>query len=136
MYRVVEAMATINPQLCKKLQIQVEVRQGNEGPIPHIHIFHDNTRNSKKCSVVRLDRAEYLPGHFSLPLKGKVKDQFLKVMNSKWGRPEVLEDGTAYTLTGYERAVEIWCDTHEDGSYSKFNLDEKGIPVIPDYELL
>ena len=53
MYEVIEDMATINPHLCKKLQIQVEVRQGNEDLIPHVHVFHYNIRHKK--SVLLLD---------------------------------------------------------------------------------
>lgn len=38
--------------------------------------------------------------------------------------------------TGYERAVDIWVDTFEDGSYDKFTLDDNGVPVMPNYDEL
>ena len=38
--------------------------------------------------------------------------------------------------TGYERAVDIWVDAFEDGSYEKSTLDTNGAPVMPDYETL
>lgn len=132
----IEAMSTINPQLCKKLQIQVEVEQLDEGPIPHVHVYHDSSRSKKKCSYIRLDKAEYMPNHNSIPLTRKVKKQFLELMKSNWGCTQVLENGNVVTLTGYQRAVEIWCDTFEEGSYDKFELDDNGLPKMPDYSSL
>ena len=52
-------MALINPQLTEQCGILVEVFQRDEGPIPHVHVFHDKTRNPKKRSWVRLDKPEY-----------------------------------------------------------------------------
>lgn len=82
-YQPIEAMSIINPKLCRNLAIQVEVEQRDEGEIPHLHVYHDKTRNPKKCSYVRLDKAEYSPHHDIMPL-GNLKDQFIKVMTSPW----------------------------------------------------
>ena len=34
------------------------------------------------------------------------------------------------------RNTQIWVETFEDGSYAKFELDEKGVPVQIDYSKL
>lgn len=47
-------MAIINSVLCKNSSIEIEVEQRNEGPIPHLHVYLDKTRNPKKlciCSI-------------------------------------------------------------------------------------
>lgn len=131
------AMALINPQLCKQLTIHVELEQENEGPIPHLHVYHDRTRNPKKCSYVRLDKPEYSPHHRDAPpLPRKLKNEFIKLMNDTWGNYEVQTPSGPKFLTGYQRAVDIWVETFEDGDYSKFNLDENGLPIVPDYTQL
>lgn len=28
----------------------------------------------------------------------------------------------------------MWVKAHEHGSYDKFNLDENGLPIMPDYK--
>ena len=56
-------MAIINPRLCNQLTIQVEIEQRDEGPIPHVHVYHDKTRNPKECSYIRLDKCAYSEHH-------------------------------------------------------------------------
>ena len=103
----IEAMAIVNPRLCKNMTIQIEVDQRDEGPIPHMHVYHDKTRNPKKCSYIRLDKAEYSQHHgYNLPLPAKLKKEFIEVMNSPFRK---------YS-SGYEYAVETWADTYEDRS--------------------
>ena len=46
-------MAIINPKMCKQLSIQVEVEQRDEGPVPHVHVYLDKTRN-KTGTINRL----------------------------------------------------------------------------------
>jgi len=136
-FDTIEAMAQINPQLCEKLTIRVDVVQGGEGPIPHMHVYHDKTLNSKKCSYVRLDKAEYSTHHKdNVPLPSKLKKQFLKVMDTIWPK-YIIETSTGYRpATGYEAAVGTWVDTYEHGDYSKFNLDENGDLIPVDYSSL
>ena len=56
---------------------------------------------------------------------------------SIWSKQDIqLYDGSWKPATGYESAVSIWVDTHEDGSYDKFKVDQEGCPVMPDYNLL
>ena len=134
----IEAMTIINPQFCKNHTLHVEVEQSNEGPIPHVHVYHDHTRDSSKCSYVRLDKPEYsLHHHKIVPLPKKIKREFIELMSNIW-KKEFIEDnkGNVRNATGYESAVLTWCDTFEDGDMSKFNLDEDGIPIMPDYSLL
>ena len=133
------AMATINPSLCKQLGIEVEVEQRNEGPIPHLHVYHDSTRDPRKCSYVRLDEGTYSNHHKkkSPKMPRKVKDAFICVMESRWERQvHISPSGNMRVATGYEGAVDTWVDTYENGDYSKFQLDMEVDPVMPDYSNL
>lgn len=133
------AMATINPQLCKEFGIDVEVEQRNEGPIPHLHVYHDRARNPDKCSYIRLDKAEYSDHHKkpSIPLPRKLKKEFIEIMETEWPKQvHVSPNGSMRVATGYEAAVDTWVDTYEQGDYSKFTVDQNGDPVMPDYSQL
>lgn len=135
---VIVAMSTINPKFCKNNNIQVEVEQRDEGPIPHMHVYHDKTRDPKKCSYVRLDLPQYSTHHGeeSLPLPKDVKEKFIKVMSSPWpGHYHECADGTVRVATGYEAAVDTWVDTYED-DYRKFQLDDNGDLIQLDYSVL
>lgn len=125
-------MAIINPKLCKNLSIQVEVEQRDEGPIPHLHVYHNKSRNKKECSYIRLDKPEYSDHHknSNLKLNKTQKNEFIRVMTEEI--PSLLKN----KLNGYEYAVETWVNTFEDGDYSKFNFDDDGNLIIPDYTLL
>lgn len=135
----IEAMSTINPQLCDNCGIRVEIEERNEGPIPHIHVYHDKTRDPRKCSYVRLDQAAY-SDHHAMPspkMPPRVKREFIKVMTSEWPKAvKVKSDGTVYRATGYEAAVDTWVDCFENGSYDKFNLDDEGNLILIDYSTL
>lgn len=133
----IECMSRINPQLCENLQITVDVVQGGEGPIPHVHVYHDKNCNPKKCSYVRLDVAEYSTHHkYNIPLPSKLKKQFIEVMTSIWRKYFIETPSGLRPATGYEAAVNTWVDTYEHGDYSKFTLDEKGELIPPDYSQL
>ena len=130
-------MAIINPEYCKNHTIQVEVEQRNEGAIPHIHVYHDKTRNPKKCSYIRLDKAKYSPHHDLIVMPKNVKKEFLDLMNEKWiGHYTVDKNGNPIIQNGYQAAVQTWVDTYEKYDYSKFNLDENGLLIMPDYSKL
>lgn len=133
----IEAMASINPQLCENKTILVEVEQRNEGPIPHLHVYHDKTRNPKKCSYIRLDKAEYSKHHKDgKKLNDKLKREFIEVMNEPW-KKHIIETPTGYrAATGYEASVEIWSDTYEHGSLDKFPTDSEGNIIQLDYSAL
>lgn len=133
------AMSTINPKLCKDFGIEVEVEQRDEGPIPHLHVYHDRTRNPKNCSYIRLDVAEYSYHHKqpSPELPKGAKEDFIKIMKSVWPKQyHEGPDGVPRKATGYEAAVDTWVDTYEDGDYSKFTFDAEGNLVMPDYSKL
>ena len=137
--REVSAMSTINPQLNRQLSIDVVVFDNNEGPIPHVHVYLDKTRDPRKCSVVRLDCAEYSTHHGEpvVRMNKKQKREFIKSMTSKWNKYALQsDDGSYYTPTGYQMCVNIWADAFEGNSYEKFTLDTNGVPVMPDYETL
>lgn len=130
------AMAIINPQLCKKSSIQIELEQRDEGPIPHLHVYLDKTRNPKNCAYIRLDKPEYAPHHKSVRMSKKQKREFLEIMNEIVPRAYTLSvtTGQERHATGYENAVETWIQTF--GETVEFEYDEEGYPLMPDYSLL
>ena len=128
-------MAIINPKMCRNLTIQVEVEQRNEGPIPHLHVYHDKSRNPRKCSYIRLDEVAYAPHHDEIKLPEKLKSQFIELMTAPSNDYMENNKGTVVKLNGYQTAVKTWVDTFED-DYSKFNLDEDGIVIPLDYTKL
>ena len=120
-------MSIINPQMCKKSSIQIELEQKDEGPIPHIHVYLDKERNPKNCAYVRLDKAAYAPHHKDgKHLRGKQKEEFLQIMTSLWTKEY------SSPITGYQAAVELWIDTF--GETLPFMYDEQGFPIMPDYK--
>lgn len=130
-------MAIINPSLCKQKSIQVELEQRDEGPIPHLHVYLDKSRNPRNCAYVRLDKAEYAPHHKNGKLlTGKSKDEFIDIMNRLWNdefiRSKINEN--IKEANGYERAVKTWIDTF--GETVKFSYTKDGFPKMPDYSVL
>lgn len=136
-YESIEAMATINPQSLENKTIIVEVEQRNEGPIPHLHVYHDKTRNPKNCSYIRLDKVGYSEHHkMGKVLKDKLKEEFLEVMNEPWNK-YIIETPSGYRpATGYEASVQIWSDTYEHGKLDKFRTNEDGTIFQLDYSEL
>ena len=131
-------MAIINPKVCKQLSIQVEIEQRDEGPIPHVHVYLDKTRNPKNCAFVRLDKCEYSDHHKNgKTLNKKQKAEFIELMESMSGS-HVMEDkkGNLVRANGYQSAVLIWSETYEDEKLDKFNVDDNGIIQTIDYRNL
>lgn len=130
-------MTIINPKLCNQKTIQIELEQRDEGPIPHLHVYLDKTRNPRNCAYVRLDKPEYAPHHKNGKVfSKKEKEEFLDVMKAIWGK-EVTQSRTTGEIkkaTGYQAAVETWIDTF--GETVQFKFDEEGYPKMPDYTLL
>ena len=134
----VEAMAIINPRFCEHLHIQAEIEQSREGPIPHVHVYMDKTRNPKKCAYVRLDKAEYSPHHSKTVLDKNAKREFISLMNSIHPRElaiSVTNPENVHRASGYEQAVYTWMDSYP-GSEKFFAFDQDGFPVMPNYENL
>ena len=127
-------MAVINPSLCKQKGIQIELEQRDEGPIPHLHVYLDKTRNPRNCAYVRLDKAEYAPHHKNgKRLTGKDKKDFIEIMSNVW-KKEYIQSEISEEIkqaTGYEAAVKTWIDTF--GETVKFEYTEDGYPKMPDY---
>lgn len=135
--RSVYAMALINPTLSNQLTIRAEIEQRDEGPIPHLHVYHDRTRNPKKCSYIRLDKVAYSEHHKSnLPLPRDLLKEFNELMTELW-TGYIIKTPLGYRpANGYEAAVYIWADTYESGSLDKFQLDDSGQLVVLDYSNL
>lgn len=132
----VVAMAIINPKLCKNRTIQVEVGQRDEGPIPHLHVYLDKTRNPKNCAYIRLDRPEYAPHHESAKLSKSQKQEFIEVMEEYWSNRFIKSTVSEQVkqASGYEASVDVWIDTF--GEWEGFKYDENGFPIMPDYSQL
>lgn len=136
------AMSTINPKMQKGWAIEVVIYDNNEGSVPHVHVYHDATRD--KCAYIRLDKAEYSlhddqnsPNSKNYPLSKKQLAQFIQVMSSPWPKHFIeLNDGTIRVATGYEYAVMTWIDAYGDKEADKFTWNEDGSPRMPDYLLL
>ena len=132
----VEAMAIINPKLCDKLSVQIELEQRNEGPIPHLHVYLDKSRNPMKCAYIRLDKAGYSPHHKSAKMSKKNKKDFIRIMTELTDKSyveSITDPSKIRKSTGYEDAVSIWMDTYY-GSEKYFKFDQDGFPIMPDYE--
>jgi len=142
MKRLVYAMSTINPQMQRNWAMKAVIYDSNEGPIPHIHVYHD--ADHSKCSYVRLDKAEYSlhhdqndPNTKNTPLDKKQLADLIKLLSSPWPRHYIeLADGTIRVATGYEYCVTTWIDAYGDQEADKFSYDENGNLVMPDYSLL
>lgn len=135
------SMSLINPPLTMKKSIRVELEQGGEGPIPHVHVLLQSpgtSRRTKQVAYVRLDSAEYSNHHKNgKRLNADQKAEFIDIMSSVWGNTFIISknDNKSHRLaTGYEAAVSIWIDTY--GGSDKFEYDEDGYPVMPDYSTL
>ena len=90
------------------------------------------------CSYIRLDVPEYYSDerHQGIPLTEEIKRQFLEVMSLPYPGHLCLDaGGKVVEMTGYLYAVQTWVDTFEN-DYSKFELDENGLAVMPDYSKL
>lgn len=124
----------INPAYCKSHDIQIEVEQGNELDSPHVHVYHRSDRELSKCSYIKLNAAEYLD-HGILPgimLTVEAKKQFLEAMSSPSDYYWFNKEEKPIELTGHQYAVMVWVETFEE-DYLKFEMDENGLPIMPDY---
>ena len=143
MAKYIEAMATINPQMCKDSNpnIRIELEERNEEPIPHLHVYRDGIRDSKHCIYVRLDKPEYSTHHSSRHhntfTKGELA-QFIAIMKAPWNK-FFIEDskGNFRHPSGYEAAVSTWIDCYgEPVGDLKFTYDNQGNLIMPDYTQL
>ena len=124
----------INPQLCKKFDMRVElIQEPDECLVPHVHVYFSD---SKKHSCIRLDIAAYAPGHKVVPFTATQKEQFICMMRSMWDSRFIRSRHTEKirTATSYEGAVVTWLDTF--GETALFSYDEDGFPIMPNYEKL
>jgi hypothetical protein len=138
----ITVMAKINPPLHRRILnrigfICVSVPQGEEGPIPHMHIYHDRSLNDKRCSFIRLDKAEYSPHHPIVPLTNKLQSSFMEIMRSIWSNHHIRVNKELIEATGYEAAVDTWIETHGLADSIEFKRDlATGHWIMPPYEEL
>jgi len=135
------SMALINPPLTKQKSIRVELEQGGESPIPHVHVLLNskgNSRNTAEIAYVRLDRAAYSTHHKGgKKMNSNQKQEFIEIMTAIWKKSyitSIIDDETVRSATGYEVAVATWIDTY--GGEDKFKYDDNGFPIMPDYSRL
>ena len=64
-YQYIESMSIINPRMCKNTnpKIRIELEEGGEGPIPHLHVWITNPGTPGGCAYIRLDKPEYSEHH-------------------------------------------------------------------------
>ena len=136
LYKPIYAMSAINPKLCKQLGLYVEVEQRDEGTIPHMHVYHDKSRNPKKCSYICLDKASYSKHHKLHKLSKNQKDLFMQIMTQPCDTALVTANGVLTYGNGYQFAVYTWVNTYCDNSYEGFEVDGNGLPIMPDYSKL
>ena len=113
--------------------VVIMVYEGEEGGSPHMHIRYDGN----KISCVDLTKPRYSKHHDEMrPFTKQAKKEFIKIMKSDCRSP--IEDafGNIVRGTGYQYAVYLWIAAHENFSYDKFNLDDSGLPIMPDYSEL
>lgn len=124
-------IAIVNPSFCKQLPIRVLIIEDNEGYIPRVHVYFDE---GKKHSVISLVESVYLT---EVQLSNEDKNIFVDFMNSIWpNRYEKDISGNLIALSSYQAAVQYWSELYEDGSYDKFELDDRGIVKQLDYSKL
>lgn len=134
-------MALINPKLQMNTTISVEIFQKDEGPIPHIHVYTDKSR--EHCALVRLDAPKYADHHDNnhpenCTLNQSEKDQLINILSTVWRKYAIeLADGSYRPATGYEAAVQMWLDAFgEPSAPYEFIYDKSGAPIMPDYSKL
>lgn len=135
-------MSTINPRLQKGWDMDAVIYDTNEGPIPHIHVYHDASHD--KCAYVRLDKAEYSLHHDqndnnkqNTPLSKEQLIQLTQLLSSPWPKHLIqLKDGTVRPMTGYEYCVETWIDAFGDKFIDSFQYDDDGTLIMPNYIML
>ena len=136
MKRYILTSAQIDPKYSKvnlKYIDRVDVVQGGEGPIPHMHIL----MKTGEVAYPRLDVAEYSDHHKDgYVFNGKEKREFINFMGKTWDRRLIQSRTTdeVKIATNYEAAVDTWIETY-DGE-DKFNFDSDGFPISPDYSQL
>ncbi|MCD8108510.1 MAG: hypothetical protein LUE14_00170 [Clostridiales bacterium] len=136
----------INPRLCDRYNMIVEIEQrifeeelvGFPVFMPHIHVCLDQSDNSEHSAYIRLDKAEYMSGFQSAKINSEQKETLIKILSSPWDRYVIQSRRTDETsvASGYQAAVDIWIDTYGDESMEKFQFNEAGFPVMPDYSFL
>lgn len=90
------------------------------------------------CSYIRLDKPQYAEFHLKNKVLGdKEKEQFLEVMNSEYPNIVMYDvNNNLHKCAGYQAACLIWANTYENGSLSKFNLNDDGLIRQLDYSTL
>lgn len=136
-YQSIYGMAFINPRMCKnsKIPIRIEVEEGGEGPIPHMHVFFDSYRNPERLSYIRLDEPGYLPNHKSYRPTKKEFNSMIHVLKSEWPRRTIFSRNSDEEIiaTGYQAAVDVWIESNGDKYIDQFQFDEDGFPIMPNY---
>lgn len=128
----------------KDNKFKVCVFEGNEGPIPHVHIFFEhktgeNHGNNKTVSYVCLGTAEYAPQHKK---ETKILNSHERKALSKFFDTEIPnrfakdKNGNLYAVTCWQECVQHWMDENP-GSEKYFEINEEtGLYTMPDYSKL
>ena len=127
--------ALVNPQYSNSSGVAVRVMPSGEGPIPDVHVFWEGTSN---CAFISLQACEYASHHKDKGdvLTKQAKKRFIKNMEMLCPGEYIKDNSGIHQATGYEYAVNTWCNTYEAGDFSKFKFDDSGRLIMPDYSKL
>lgn len=127
-----------------KVSFRMCVVQGDEGPVPHVHIYYNNKGDKnhgkvKTVAYVCLGKNEYAPQHEdeTKVLSSKERKALVAFFNTKV--PEIYgkdKNDNVYQLTCWQYAVRIWDDSYGEkyGMKQYFEVDEEtGLYKMPDF---
>nr|WP_300892883.1 hypothetical protein [uncultured Acetatifactor sp.] len=148
-YQFFSEMAEIYPRYNRDHNIKsggfkVCVYEGDEGPIPHVHVYYEhkemkNHGNTKTVAYVCLGTAEYAPQHRkeTKELNSKERKALVKFFSTEIpNRFAKDKKGNLYPITCWEECVQHWIDENP-GSEKYFEVDEEtGLYSMPDYSEL
>ena len=123
----------------RKNRFKVCVFEGNEGQVPHVHVYYEHKGSKEDVAYICLGKAEYAPQHIKNTKvlnthERKALQEFFntKIPNS-YGKDK---NGNFYQKTCWQACVEHWIDENS-GSERYFEVDENtGLYIMPDYTKL
>lgn len=135
-------MAEIYPKYIEeqrpKIKFRIVVPQGDEGPVPHLHMYFRNKKDKdlRYISFICLHKAEYAPQHEGKRLNFQERKAFIEFLNTfRKGAWMSDKDGNPIPCNCWQECVDTWINTHGDKG-NLFKRDEDGMIIMPDYSEL
>jgi len=137
-------MAEIYPKYNQKknpkIKFHVVVPEGNEGPVPHVHVYfrHKEDKDKRYISYIDLTRCGYAPQHEDecKHLISKEKKALVKFFETY--QPNIYtmdKNGNPVPANCYQHALDVYIDAHDvpQSLIDKLERDENGLFIMPDY---